>query len=265
MNFVRSALLSAVGLSLGLGLAAVNPAAARPDDDDDRRGRDHRDHDHDHDHDRDHDRRGRYHHGSRYGRADWTFVVPARNNYVGAYFTIGKVHFYTPSPIVPVAPIVGNASRPPVVEVQKPVELKFGGFNRHHDLAQRLVYEANAMCLDMHYNYRNNPDFNHAYREAYDILQTAKFIHAKEHQGDHQAIRERMVAADRLFHHVDDQLRRWVPGGNRRIGNDQLPEKIANVEAIIHHLCYEVGIQPHGQPAAPPPVNPNEQAPPPGR
>jgi hypothetical protein len=263
MNVLRSALLSAVGLLLSLGLVVANPtfAGGRDDDDDDRRRRGRRDDDDDHDH----RRRGYYNHGSRYGRTEWRYVVPHRQNYVGAYFSIGKAHYYTPTPIVPRVVIAGQAP-PPVVEVQKPVELKFGGFNRHHDLAQRLVYEANAMCLDMHYNYRNNPDFHHVYREAYDILQAAKFIHAKEHQGNHQAIRERMVAIDRLFHHVEEQMRRWVPGGNRRIGNDQLPEKVANVEAIIHHLCYEVGVQPHGHAeVAPPPVNPNEPAPPPGR
>jgi hypothetical protein len=44
-----------------------------------------------------------------------------------------------------------------------------------------------------------------------------------------------------------------------------LPEKIAGVEAVMHHLCFDVGVKPHEQPAeeAPPPGNLKEEAPPP--
>ena len=121
------------------------------------------------------------------------------------------------------------------------------------------------MCLDMYYNFQNNRDFAHVYREAYDILQAAKFVHAKEHQGNHQAIRERAAAIDRLFHHVEDQASRWVQGGDRRIGDDRLLDKLARVEAIIHHLCWEVGVEPHGRPRPPAAIDPNQPAPPPGR
>jgi len=260
MTFLRTGVISAVALTLASASPFAILSAVRGDDDDDRRRRgnqNRRDHDHD---DNDDHRRGwsNRHHGSRYGHNDWRFVVPNRHNYGGAYFSIGKLHFYTPSPIVPARPGV-------TVQVQKPVELRFGGFQRHNDLGARLVNDANALCLDMYYNYRNNPGFAHVYREAYDILQAAKFVHAKEHQGDHNAIRDQAVKMDRLYHHIQEQVANWTPTGNRRVGNDDFFEKIANVEAIIHHLCWEVGVQPHQderhQPAQP--IDPNQPAPPP--
>jgi hypothetical protein len=268
--------------ALGLSLAFAIPAVARADDDDDRRERreeareraqerreewrerleDRREEIRDRIEDAHDDHRRRWrqrHHGSRFGHNDWNFVVPHRNNHAGAYFSIGKLHFYTPSPIVPARPGVS-------VQVQKPAELRFGGFQRHSDLGGRLVYDANALCLEMHYNYRNNPGFAHAYREAYDILQAAKFIHAREHQGNHQAIRDRAAAVDRLFHHVQEQVANWRPTGNVRVGDDDLWGKIGNVEAIIHHLCWEVGVQPHHDEHQAParPIDPNQPAPPPG-
>ena len=92
-----------------------------------------------------------------------------------------------------------------------------------------------------------------------------KFVHAKEHQGNHNAIRDQAVKMDRLYHHIQDQVANWTPTGNRRVGNDDFFEKIASVEAIIHHLCWEVGVQPHHdehhQPAQP--IDPNQPAPPP--
>ena len=39
------------------------------------------------------------------------------------------------------------------------------------------------------------------YREAYDVLQTAKSMQGKEHQGNRQAIHKRMVDVDKLFTH----------------------------------------------------------------
>jgi len=71
----------------------------------------------------------------------------------------GALHYYTPSPIVPVTSTGFDSSgggqfAGGPIPVQEPVQLVFGGYNRHRDLAGRLAYHANAMCLDLHYNYR---------------------------------------------------------------------------------------------------------------
>lgn len=213
------------------------------------------------------------HHGTYYGHNNWHHVVPHRPNYVGAYYTTGTTHYYTPSPVVPILPIVppvvaaGTPAPPPPapVEVQKPIELTFGDYSRYEDLAGRLAFEANALCLDLHYNYKHNKDFAEVYGEAYAILQAAKYIHGKEHKGDRPTLNKRMVEVDKLFHHVQDEMRGWTRVAAKQVGEDALPEKIASVEAVLHHLCYDVGVKPHEPAAAkaPPPADLNEVAPPP--
>lgn len=207
------------------------------------------------------------HHGVYFGHQNWHHVVPHHQTYAGAYYTVGSNHFYTPSPVVPIVTAAPQFAGPPprVVEVQRPVELSFNGFSRSEDLAGRMAVVANALCLDMHYNYRHNRNFAEVYGEAYGVLQAAKYIHGKEHQGDRDTIRNRMVEVDRLFHHVQDEMRGWTRAANRQIGPDTLPEKLAGMEAVLHHLCYDVGVKPHEQPAedAPPPGNSEEVAPPP--
>lgn len=213
------------------------------------------------------------HHGVRYGHHNWHHVVPHRPAHhghqarIGAYYTIGQTHYYTPSPIVPIVTMTTTPSAPPpqVIEAQKPVELSFGGFSRIEDLAGRLAFEANLLCLDMHYNYRHNKNFAEAYREAYGILQAAKYVEGREHQGNRDLIRARMMEVDKLFHHVQGEMRAWTRAVAKPIGPDELPEKQASVEAVLHHLCFDAGVKPHEQPAeaAPAPAIPNEVAPPP--
>ena len=188
------------------------------------------------------------HHGIHYGHNNWNYVVPHHGHYAGAYYTLGAAHYYTPTVVT--RQIVGAA---PVV-VQKPIELAFGGFSRYQDLAGRLAVEANAMCLDMHYNYRHNPNFTAVYREAYSVLQAAKYL---QEQGDRETITKRMVEVDVLFHQMQDEVRGWSRAATKQIGDTALPQKIEGVEAVLHHLCYDVGVEPHNQPAeeAPPPAD----------
>lgn len=207
------------------------------------------------------------HHGVNYGHQNWHHVVPHHPTYAGAYYTTGSTHYYTPAPVVSVIPLAGipAAPTPAPIEVRAPVELTFGGYKRYEDLAGRLTFEANNLCLEMHYNYRGNKNFAEVYREAYDILQAAKYLHAKEHNGDRDLINKRMVEVDKLFHHVQDEMRDWTRSATRQVGVNALPEKIEGIEAVIHHLSFDVGVRPHEQPAAaaPPPVMPDEVAPPP--
>lgn len=209
------------------------------------------------------------HHGVYYGHNNWHHVVPHRPAYVGAYYTSGTTHYYTPSPIIPVVLAAGPADGPPPapVEVQKPVEVAFGGYSRYEDLAGRLAFEANALCLDLHYNYKHNKNFAEVYGEAYGILQAARYVRGKEHKGDHDLLHKRMVEVDKLFHHVQDEMRGWTRVAAKQVGGDGLPEKVAGLEAVLHHLCYDVGVKPHEQAveAAPPPGGINEDAPPPAK
>lgn len=206
------------------------------------------------------------HHGIYFGHSNWNYVVPHHPTYVGGYYTVAQSRYYTPARIVPVlaAPPVAVAP-PPAVEVQKPVELAFGGFARYEDLAGRLVVDVNALCLDMHHNYQGNKKFTDVYAEAYGVLQAAKYLHSKEHKGDRDTIRKHVGEVHRLFHHVMDETRGWVRTVKKQVGTDTLEEKLAGVEAVLHHLAYDAGIKEEAQAdgAAPPLVDPKEEAPPP--
>jgi hypothetical protein len=145
--------------------------------------------------------------------------------------------------------------------VAKPVEIEFGGYAHVDDLAGRFERQVNELCLDLHHNYRHNEGFAATYREAYEILKTAKYIHATEHQGDRDEVARRLDAVDGLFHHVQEDVGRWSRRHRRQIGQGGAKTKLDAVEATLHHLMHDVGIQgSHETPVA----GPVEVAPPPG-
>lgn len=205
-----------------------------------------------------------HHHGSHFGHSNWNYVVPHQNahHHHGSYYVQDNGYYYTPTPIVRVTPSYRSAQLPPV---QVPVQLQYGGYARFEDLSGRLEAEVNRLCLDMFYNYQHNPGFQELYRDAYSLLTAAKFVHAKEHQNDRDAIREQVVQMDQLMHHVLGEIRPWSRHHSRQVASGGIIEKSSAVEAILHHLCYDVGIEPHGddEPAPAPNVG-DEQAPAPG-
>jgi hypothetical protein len=118
---------------------------------------------------------------------------------------------------------------------------EFGGYGHIDDLASQLEQEANLLCLEMHYNYQHNPGYRQTYREAYEILTTARYIHGLEHAGNRDKIRESIVGLDALFHHVEDDVRHWTRHNHRYLGSGGLPAKLAAVEETLHHLMNDVG------------------------
>lgn len=208
-------------------------------------------------------------HGVYYGHSNWNYVVPHRPTYAGAYYSVGQTHYYNPTPIFSVLRVqpvaTAPAAPPPDVDVQKPVELTFGGFARYQDLAGRLVLDVNALCLDMHHNYQGNKNFAEAYAEAYGVLQAAKYLQGKEHNGNRDDIGKRVTGVHRLFHHVMDETQGWTRTAKMQVGTDALDEKAAEVEAVLHHLAYDTGIKQEEQAdgTALPAVAPGEEAPPP--
>lgn len=208
-----------------------------------------------------------HHHGSHFGHSNWNYVVPHydSHHHHGSYYVQDNAYYYTPTPVTRIISGPQTASVVPVQVVEKPVALTFGGYARCEDLAGRLATDANRLCLDMHYNYQHNPGFAATYREAFDLLQAAKYVHAKEHQGDREAIRQQVTNMDRLFHHVQEEMARWTRHHHRQVASGGVIEKSSSVEALLHHLCYDVGVEPHhdGEEAAPAPGVGEESAPPP--
>lgn len=201
---------------------------------------------------------------------DYRYVVPSSVHH-GAFYTHEDIHYYTP----PVTRVVVQQSQffpqqpqqfvqnvVPAAPPPQPVTLKFGSFQHHEQLAERLEAMANQLCLDLHYNYQHNPGYAEAYREAYKLLQAAKYLHGRDHQGDHGALQRSGNGIDELFHHVQGEVRGWRSGNQRQVGQFSLAAKTEEMEAVIHHLLFDIGVKPAHDDLEAAPV-PREEAPPP--
>jgi hypothetical protein len=157
----------------------------------------------------------------------------------GTYYVDEGAYYYLP-----------YVANPGAYAAAKPIAIEFGGYAHVDDLAARLERLANQLCLELHYNYRHNPGFDHVYREAYQVLATAKYIHAKEHQGDRAEVARRLDEVDGLFHHVQEQVGQWTRRHVRQIGRSGVQAKLNTVEATLHHLMHDVGVKgAHGEPS----------------
>ncbi len=191
----------------------------------------------------------------------YRFVVPSTGRY-GSFYSHDNARYYTP----PVARIVGQQAPP----APRPVELKFGGFQKHAELAERLETLANQLCLDLHANYQDNPDFDEVYGLSYKLLQAAKYVHGKEHAGDKAAIQQSVNSIDEAFHHVQRDIRDWRSANRRQVGPMNLAATTEEFEAVLHHLMFDLGVKPsHDEQDEEPPLPeasaPREDAPPPRR
>jgi hypothetical protein len=186
--------------------------------------------------------------------ANYQYVVPPASPTLGTYYTYQSKQYYTPPPQV-----VGNQTA-----YAPPAAVAFGSYSHVDDLSARIETLANEVCLDLHYNYHHNPGYQETYGEAYSLLQQAKALHAAEHNQDRNFIRAAVQGLDGLFHHVQEHAANFSPHVERPVGPYSLPEKLAQLESMIHHLMHDVGIAPHAAPGALP-VGPGgvEQAPPP--
>lgn len=174
----------------------------------------------------------------------------------GSYWVDSGLYYYRPSTYV---------TTPGAYVVSKPATIEFGGYAHTEDLAGRLVLIANDLCLDMHYNYADNPGYAETYREAYQILDMAKYMQAQENQNNRSEIANRVQDLDPLFHHVQGEVRSWSRRHQKQVGEAGIMTKIEIMESLLHHLMYDAGIRPHeasSTETAPPPAT-SEVAPPP--
>ncbi|MCA8991730.1 MAG: hypothetical protein KDA69_18215 [Planctomycetaceae bacterium] len=145
------------------------------------------------------------------------------------------------------------------------VRIEYGSFSHVDDLAARLEYMANELCLDLYYNYSHNRGFDVTYGEAYQILEAARFVHALEHHHmDRQAIRSRIGGLDALFHHVQDDVRGWSRHHHRQVGTLGIIAKMDQMEATLHHLMNDIGVAATAEGEVAPAPGGRELAPPPG-
>ena len=125
----------------------------------------------------------------------------------------------------------------------RPASVEFGGFSHVDELASQLESLTSQLLLDLHYNYSHNPGFRETYREAYEIFQIAKYIHAAEHQHDRDAIAAKLGGLDADFHHIEDDVKGWSRHHHRQVGELGILTKMDRVESAIHHLMNDVGVR----------------------
>ena len=185
----------------------------------------------------------------------WSHHLPSFQSYTGQYYEENGNEYYIPS-----SPLNSNTH-----VVAKPAVIEFGGYARYQDLSGRLETLSNELLVDLHYNYSHNPGFKETYRETYQLLEVAKFIHAADHNRDGAAMREKLAAMDPLFHHVQGDVKGWSRIHKKQVGTLGIATKIEMIEATLHHLMNDIGV-----PENPPVSSPNtsqpitvEQAPPP--
>ncbi len=190
---------------------------------------------------------GRYHHDVVH--RDATYILPHTAHGSGTYSVHNGQYQYYPQ----------TASvNPHVTYVSRPVTVEFGSFSHVDELATRLESGVNDLCLDLHWNYSHNSGFRETYREAYEILELARFIHAAEHRHDRDAIAVRLKGLDDQFHHIQDDVRGWSRHHHRQVGDLGILTKMDLLESTIHHLMNDVGAR-----LTPASSGPGEKAPPP--
>ncbi len=123
-------------------------------------------------------------------------------------------------------------------------ELRFGGRGHMDDLSERLEAMVNETCLDMHYNYSHNRDYKQTYADAYKILEDAKWIHNRSNYSNNGEMRRRLMRMDDQIHEVEGDVRGWRSSNRRDYGEVSLNSRLRLIEATIHHLMYDAGIDP---------------------
>jgi hypothetical protein len=169
---------------------------------------------------------------------DATYILPHSGRHLDTYHVRNGCYYYTPR----TASLDGT-------RFGSPVQIEFGSFSHVDDLAVRLEELTNEFLLDLHYNYRHNYGFHETYAEGYQLLQVARFIHDAEHAHDRAAIRSQLRGMDALFHHLQDDVRGWTRAHHRQVGQPGILSRMDLIEATLHHLMNDVGVE-----NAPPPV-----------
>ena len=141
-------------------------------------------------------------------------------------------------------PSAGYSNAPTV----QPVAIEFGGFVHTEEFGQLLPAVINDLCLDMHYNYSQNPTFAATYRDAYEMLNIAKSLQQALPSNNRDAVKQHLLAIDPLMHRVESQTIGWTRNHARQFGELGLVAKQEMVSDILHHMMYDAG---HGQPGSP--------------
>ena len=181
-------------------------------------------------------------HGHHHHDSSWYFAAPWYDRaYLDSYYFGRETDYYAPRTYA-YAPAVYDIDPESYLAAQ-PVQIESSGDTHEDYLAERLERLANLLCLDLHYNYRHNPDFAETYRAAYEIFDMAKSIHAIEHQGDREEVARRLEEVDEVFNLAQNQIQTWSRRHYRQFGQADAQAKLELIEATLHQLMNDFGAE----------------------
>lgn len=141
---------------------------------------------------------------------------------------------------------------------------RFGAYSHVDQLANRVMRDANAVCWEMYRNYRYEPGYRQAYREAYEMLKTAEYIHELVHHGGRRSrVAHEIEELDKLFHEIEQGTSQWQRPRYRDYHGGGLDEKLEILETNLHHLMDDAGYKPNNTLAPRPENVPQSQPAPP--
>jgi hypothetical protein len=187
---------------------------------------------------------GHYHNfGHHHHHLGWYYGVPSYYYPRAYYYGYGSNYYVPRSYVFPRTYVIPRTyvADPGAVVAARPVEAEARGIAQVDDLSGYLVELANEVCLDLHYNYRHNQGFEETYRDAYEILNSSKFVQANENQGDRAEVIRRLDAMVGLLHKVREQVRGWSRQHSRQIGQAGALTKLDAIEATVNRLVSDLG------------------------
>jgi hypothetical protein len=140
----------------------------------------------------------------------------------------------------PPPPLVNKNAEPAVVTVSAvsdPRELVA--------VTKELTQKTNEFCLEMHKTYSAQPEFNEAYREAFELLQLAKKIESDAAAGTAaKAIGGQLAEFDSEMHHVQEHLADFAKVQlPNKAGQESVTANFAAVETTLERAMGQVGLR----------------------
>lgn len=131
-------------------------------------------------------------------------------------------------------------------------EYRFGARTYTKDLADDLAREANAICVELDRNYRENRRYREVYRDAYALITDARHIQQLVREGYLRRSRDRddhiekdLRDLDRLYHSVERDVRDWNPDRRApgRQDRNTLARLMSDFDRTLDLLMTDYGVR----------------------
>jgi hypothetical protein len=113
-------------------------------------------------------------------------------------------------------------------------------------LSSDLYRQANSICWEMHQYYQSNRDFRVTYAEMYQIRESALRVSgwvrdSNFRRRENERIQRELYDMDKLFQHVQRDVRRWRTDYREASRGGDLRFKMETCEDTLHQLMEDYG------------------------